>query len=784
MMENGASTSTAAATTTTPTACTFKPGDLIWAKMKGFPPWPAKVLEQTDETPARRIPVMFFGTLEKSFMKPTDLSDYLTNRTLHEIPRKQKDFNKAVQEIRVAAGLATEQDDVSFPVSHKSPPSSPRNGRTRQTSGRFLDVLLSGGLDGRRKRSNSASTKSRSRASSNASAFKIVKDLMKKERRRLDSESSHGSKRKMISGGLNADHCEQYADSTDFNALFGDAFLGDLASLPDDNKSWKSKRSRGSSKLFDDLIFGARTRNRSGSASGRRSRMISMSGFSGVSDMFDELLNGPLDLDAQAEQFMITLNNMPSDGSLDRPLSPETSRPQMPAPVEFCPTCGYEYRLINGVLKCNSTVCTKMKESSSSAVDGLLDDESRNKLDIPLAVNIKTESVSSGEKFINSMLMAQPTHKKSGLANVKQEAASPKPKIRIKEDSASEAAETRKERKRKKVQVMSPTSPSTIQINSANDESAPPIVGGRSSPSLRRDRARPKHYKVEKTPPISASGHRHCVFCNGQVRPQMCGGNRHRWRCVYKKCRKWYGWVRSHEEIPKNVGRKKINSLKSSAKPSKSKKKEDDVDETSYPALLKRKVGRPSKNDIKIRLKMQKEAAAMAARAPPSPMHAEASTASNPSGVPHRKYTKRKNKEGNAKRDDFSPIDDESKKRAVSPLSEKEMHYRPCAMEKRARWWTGEKRRVDVSPERDFGTTAADTAAAFRMMAHAVRSAAVTRADELGTVNGSLDLLMDTLMGSMGPLLSLLEKVPAFKTDSRLPQQLWNASAIHIPTFQ
>lgn len=48
-------------------------------------------------------------------------------------------------------------------------------------------------------------------------------------------------------------------------------------------------------------------------------------------------------------------------------------------------------------------------------------------------------------------------------------------------------------------------------------------------------------------------------------------------------------------------------------------------------------------------------------------------------------------------------------------------------MEKRARWWTGEKRRVDASPEREFGTTPADSAAAFRMMAHAVRSAAVTR---------------------------------------------------------
>lgn len=39
---------------------------------------------------------------------------------------------------------------------------------------------------------------------------------------------------------------------------------------------------------------------------------------------------------------------------------------------------------------------------------------------------------------------------------------------------------------------------------------------------------------------MGANGIRLCVFCSGQVRPQMCGGNKHRWRCVDKKCRKWY----------------------------------------------------------------------------------------------------------------------------------------------------------------------------------------------------------------------------------------------------
>lgn len=104
---------------------------------------------------------MFFGTLETSFMKPSDLSDYLSNRVAHEIPRKQKDFNKAVQEIRKAAGLETESDEVNFPtIEKKSPPSSP-TGRKRQTSGRFLDAIMAGPdpMKMRDARGGSASTK-------------------------------------------------------------------------------------------------------------------------------------------------------------------------------------------------------------------------------------------------------------------------------------------------------------------------------------------------------------------------------------------------------------------------------------------------------------------------------------------------------------------------------------------------------------------------------------------------------------------------------------------------
>lgn len=88
-----------------------------------------------------------------------------------------------------------------------------------------------------------------------------------------------------------------------------------------------------------------------------------------------------------------------------------------------------------------------------------------------------------------------------------------------------------------------------------------------------------------------------------------------------------------------------------------------------YP-LLKRKVGRPSKNDIKIRLKLQKDleekqAAVSAARAQALQ---EAATA-----VPtqRRKYTKRKKDgmsgigAGQAGKRDFSPFDEEMKRREL-----------------------------------------------------------------------------------------------------------------------
>ncbi|VDM55060.1 unnamed protein product [Angiostrongylus costaricensis] len=549
-----------------------KPGDLVWAKMRGFPPWPAKVLEKDKNTPLSRIPVIFFGTGEKAFMKPSDVFDYYENKAQYEVPRKHKGFNEAVHEIRVAAGFETSFDADPFgaTTSNKSP--SPMSGAVKVLSDVFLP-----GFGGRR--ADSASTRSRSRTSSSASALKKLHKAM--HRRRMDSGSSAGSRRVKGLGGFGDRGLDffdnfQTLDGTDFNVLDDEVNL--LAN--DDARSNRSKRSHTSSKLYDDLL----TRNRSGSASdaGKRSRYL----------FHCEFLLSVLLLIIFLLLFYDSI-----------PGTPEAPAPLL-NPAVFCTACGCECKSHDG------------RWSSS-----------------------KTE-VSVDQKFFRN--------KTQNLcsADLKHIA-------------------------------------STLHIS---------VVNGVFF--FQED-------KVEKTPAIGADGHRECIFCSGQVRPQMCGSNRHRWRCVDKKCRKWYGWVKSNEEIPKYVnkkGKKKRygNRSKKVLSTSRKEKEEDDTGMQCFP--LFNRLGRPPKeHGLKIRLK----------------------------GVKERK-------EVSNKRDDLYTL-------RLLPLTEEEKNFEPCGIEKRVRWWLSEKRRLDPSPERcallDF----------HRQLS----------ADEAQSVSGALDMLMDSLMGSFGPLLTV-----------------------------
>lgn len=80
----------------------YKSGDLVFAKVRGYPPWPARIEEAPPpgkKVPRNKYPILFFGTYETGFLSSKDLFPYDKYKQKYGTPHKRKFFNEGLWEI-------------------------------------------------------------------------------------------------------------------------------------------------------------------------------------------------------------------------------------------------------------------------------------------------------------------------------------------------------------------------------------------------------------------------------------------------------------------------------------------------------------------------------------------------------------------------------------------------------------------------------------------------------------------------------------------------------------
>lgn len=93
----------------------FKHGDRVFAKVRGYPCWPARVDSKCEVLGRTRYNVFFYGTYEVAQVKSEDLFPYEENKEKYGKAQKRKGFKEGLWEIenRPNIGLA---DDVVTPA--------------------------------------------------------------------------------------------------------------------------------------------------------------------------------------------------------------------------------------------------------------------------------------------------------------------------------------------------------------------------------------------------------------------------------------------------------------------------------------------------------------------------------------------------------------------------------------------------------------------------------------------------------------------------------------------
>jgi hypothetical protein len=79
----------------------YHAGDLIFAKVKGYPHWPARINRVPNDVsiPKGKYPIFFYGTHETYFLRPKDIFPYEKFKDLYGQPKKLRGYNEGLFEI-------------------------------------------------------------------------------------------------------------------------------------------------------------------------------------------------------------------------------------------------------------------------------------------------------------------------------------------------------------------------------------------------------------------------------------------------------------------------------------------------------------------------------------------------------------------------------------------------------------------------------------------------------------------------------------------------------------
>nr|CAB3252167.1 hepatoma-derived growth factor-related protein 2-like [Phallusia mammillata] len=80
----------------------YNAGDLIFAKMKGYPHWPARIDDLPEgavKPPSKKYPIFFFGTHETGFLAATEIYPYEEYKKKFGQPRQRPFYNAGLWEI-------------------------------------------------------------------------------------------------------------------------------------------------------------------------------------------------------------------------------------------------------------------------------------------------------------------------------------------------------------------------------------------------------------------------------------------------------------------------------------------------------------------------------------------------------------------------------------------------------------------------------------------------------------------------------------------------------------